>query len=314
MGIPFSLFSSSSSSPRQPLWPPCPPALWTSTTSSTSPGTPPPASTPTPPPSRPSTSPPAPPTPVGQTLISVFGIALAERLKETSLFQLPDLPTSSSCLADFQSKLSSLSPLPPRRRRLLLLRPLPLRHRQLHLRRDRFHQGLGRRLGNSTPIDTACRPDLTQLTYCDACAAAGIKVQGSLDSIGTNSSIRWLASTILYCTLPGSLISTARRAMGLSRAYFSWRLMGQPALTEAATRGLVFGVTVAGVAVGVMFCLLGLFFWYDRVWRVRRTGFDGSGPEGGVDLEESGSGSRIRPRPNTGSIWFKIRDLEEGDG
>ncbi|KAE9448695.1 hypothetical protein C3L33_19432, partial [Rhododendron williamsianum] len=44
-----------------------------------------------------------------QTLLSLFGIGLSQHLKETSLFQLPDLPTSVSCLSDFQSKLDSLS-------------------------------------------------------------------------------------------------------------------------------------------------------------------------------------------------------------
>ena len=44
-----------------------------------------------------------------QTLLSLFGIAFAQHLKETSLFQLQDLPTSVSCLSDYQTKLNSLS-------------------------------------------------------------------------------------------------------------------------------------------------------------------------------------------------------------
>lgn len=69
---------------------------------------------------------------------------------------------------------------------------------------------------------------------------------------------------------------------------------------------LVFGLTGAGVAVFVMSSLLGLYFWYDRRWRRkrRRGGFEGE-----FDLEEPGS--RPRVRPNTGSIWFKIEELEK---
>ncbi|KAK5803390.1 hypothetical protein PVK06_031035 [Gossypium arboreum] len=43
------------------------------------------------------------------SLLSIFGIGLAEHLKKTTLFQLPNLPTSVSCLHDFHSKLDFLS-------------------------------------------------------------------------------------------------------------------------------------------------------------------------------------------------------------
>ncbi|RHN77891.1 putative protein kinase RLK-Pelle-RKF3 family [Medicago truncatula] len=43
-----------------------------------------------------------------QSLLSLFGIGLAKHLKETSIFQLPDENTSTTCLQDFQLKLSSL--------------------------------------------------------------------------------------------------------------------------------------------------------------------------------------------------------------
>lgn len=44
-----------------------------------------------------------------QTLLSLYGIALAQHLKQTSLFRLPDLQTSISCLAHYQTHLNSLS-------------------------------------------------------------------------------------------------------------------------------------------------------------------------------------------------------------
>ncbi|KAF9619872.1 hypothetical protein IFM89_009654 [Coptis chinensis] len=47
-----------------------------------------------------------------QTLLILFSIGLAQHLKEISIFQLPDLPSASACILDFQSKLKSLS-LPP---------------------------------------------------------------------------------------------------------------------------------------------------------------------------------------------------------
>lgn len=44
-----------------------------------------------------------------QTLLSLFGMGLAQHLKDTSNFQLPDAASSSSCLSIFQTKLAALS-------------------------------------------------------------------------------------------------------------------------------------------------------------------------------------------------------------
>ncbi|CAA6669446.1 unnamed protein product [Spirodela intermedia] len=43
------------------------------------------------------------------TLLTLFAVGLARRLRETGRFRLPDLPTSAACLADFQSNLTALS-------------------------------------------------------------------------------------------------------------------------------------------------------------------------------------------------------------
>jgi hypothetical protein len=44
-----------------------------------------------------------------QTLLSLIGIGLAQHLKDTSTFQLPDAASSSSCLSDLKTKLAALS-------------------------------------------------------------------------------------------------------------------------------------------------------------------------------------------------------------
>lgn len=44
-----------------------------------------------------------------QTLHSVFGMGLAQHLKQTSMFYLPDVNTSSSCIANFQESLAYIS-------------------------------------------------------------------------------------------------------------------------------------------------------------------------------------------------------------
>ncbi|KAJ9687446.1 hypothetical protein PVL29_016079 [Vitis rotundifolia] len=132
------------------------------------------------------------------TLISLFSVALAQRLKETSLFRLPDVSTSQSCLLDFQSKLNSL--------------PLPNNLASSCFKPQQFVIGPNicagvqkisdwvAKLGRSTALDGNCRADLTNLTACDACVKAGFQVQSKLIEIdGKKShSTNCFYFTVLY--------------------------------------------------------------------------------------------------------------------
>ncbi|PON86629.1 Serine/threonine protein kinase [Trema orientale] len=252
--------------------------------------------------------------PCCQTLLSLYGIALAQHLKETSQFQLPDLHTSASCLDDFRSKLSSFSAA-----NALSLSdaavsycfdPLQFVITPNICARIQSSDDWVRVLGHTTALDSACRPDLTDLTYCDGCVAAGFKVQAELTSLDGNSSHArdcWYF-TILYAA--GVVNEFGPESNGAVSCIFGLSVDSHASSGSTNRTPLVFGLTGAGVAVFVMSSLLGLYFWYDRRWRRRRrSGGVGIGLEGGFDLEEPGS--RPRVRPNTGSIWFKIQELEK---
>ncbi|XP_050375573.1 probable receptor-like protein kinase At1g11050 [Argentina anserina] len=241
--------------------------------------------------------------PCCQTLLSLFGVALAQHLKETTLFQLPDLSTSNSCLLNFQSKLTSLS-LPPS------LVSYCFDPSQFVIAPNicaRIVSTLDwvSKLNGTTALDSACRSDLTDLSSCDACVAAGLKVHKQLIVIDGNSSHSrdcWYF-TILYAAgiineLGPESDGAVSCILGVSMDLVS---------SKKSNTALVFGLTGAGVAVFVMSSLLGLYFWYDRRWRNKRV--VGSRMDSGFDLDERES--RIRVRPNTGSIWFKIQDLEK---
>ncbi|CBI23773.3 unnamed protein product, partial [Vitis vinifera] len=174
------------------------------------------------------------------TLLSLFAVSLAQHLKETSLFNLPDVSTSQSCLHDFQSKLTSLP------------------------------------LANN--LASSCFDPQQFVIGPDICAG----VQNISDWAGPES------TGAMSCVLAVPLNSDE----------------GSSSKSHSA---LIFGFTGAGVAVLVMSCLLGLYFWWERKWG-KKSKRSGSGFFG-VDLEDLG-GSRPRVRPNTGSIWFKIPDLE----
>ncbi|KAL0387204.1 UNVERIFIED_CONTAM: putative receptor-like protein kinase [Sesamum radiatum] len=121
-----------------------------------------------------------------QTLLSLYGISLSQHLKKTSLFQLPDLPTSVSCLQDFQTKLTSLS-LPPSLTSLCF-DPLQFVISPNICASVQSTQDWVKKLGPSTALDSSCKTDLTDLTSCDACVAAGFQVQTDLIGIDGNKS------------------------------------------------------------------------------------------------------------------------------
>jgi serine/threonine protein kinase len=245
-----------------------------------------------------------------QSLLSLFGVALAQNLKETSLFQLPDLPTSTSCLQDFQSKLTALSlasnivsscfdPL-----QFVISRNICA---QIQTTQDWVSK-----LGSSTALDSGCRADLTVLSSCDACLSAGLQVQRDLISIDGNSSqakaLDCFYFAILYAA--GIVNKLGPESDGAVTCIFGLSLNSQAGSSSKGHSGLVFGLTGAGVAILVMSCLLGFYFWFDRSWRRKKKNALGGNLGNGYDLEELGS-SRPRVRPNTGSIWFKIEELEK---
>ncbi|KAJ9174652.1 hypothetical protein P3X46_013273 [Hevea brasiliensis] len=234
-------------------------------------------------------------------LLHLFGVGLAQHLNETSLFQLPSLNTSVSCLQDYQTKLSSLSfpddivsrcfdPME------FVLTPNLCAHVQTA--RDWVAK-----LGNSTVLDSDCRPDLVDLTSCSACVAAGFKVQSDLILIDGNKShaTDCFYFTVLYAA--GIVNEFGPESDGAVTCIFGLDLVSNTDSSNKGHSALVFGLTGAGVAILVMSSLLGLYFWYDEK---RRKKNNSSFPS---DLEEQGS--RPRLRPNTGSTWFKIHDLEK---
>lgn len=238
--------------------------------------------------------------PCCQTLLQLFGIALAQHLKETSLFQLPNLPTSTSCLNNFQTKLSSLSL--PSNIVPYCFDPFQFVITPNICARIESSKDWVSNLNQTTVLDSACRPDLTDNTYCDNCVRAGYQVLSLLTRIdGNNSHSKdCFYFTILYAA--GVVNEFGPESNGAVSCIFGITFNSQVGSSDNSRTPLVFGLTGAGVAIIVMSCLLGLYFWYDRRWRRRVQ-------ESHFNMEETGS--RPRMRPNTGSIMFKIQELEK---
>ncbi|KAJ0010160.1 hypothetical protein Pint_33119 [Pistacia integerrima] len=241
--------------------------------------------------------------PCCQSLLSLFGVALAEHLKETSLFNLPDVNTSIACMQDYQSKLSSLSL--PDNLVSLCFDPLQFVITPNVCASIVTIKDWEGHLGKSTQLDLSCKRDLTDLSFCDACVNAGYRVQSQLIAIDGNRThaIDCFYFTVLYAA--GMVNEFGPESDGALSCIFGLSLNSQVGFTNSRHSALVFGLTGAGVAIFVMTGMLGLYFWWDKKLRRR---FYSTRLDSGYSLEEQGS--RLKFRPNTGSIWFKIQDLE----
>ncbi|KAG8474607.1 hypothetical protein CXB51_031238 [Gossypium anomalum] len=112
--------------------------------------------------------------------------ALAEHLKETNLFQLPNFPTFVSCLDDFQSKLDLLSL--PNGVVSLCFEPTQFVITLDLCAEIQTTKDWVAKLGQSTMLDQGCKADLGDLTACDTCLRAGNEVHSRLMAIDGNRS------------------------------------------------------------------------------------------------------------------------------
>lgn len=231
--------------------------------------------------------------PCCQTLISLYGIAFAERLEATNFFQLPNLETSISCLHNFQSKLNALSLSPDLTS--FCFDPLQFVISSNVCASIQTTQDWVKTLGPSTVLDSACRPDLTDLTACDACLAAAFQVQSQLIRIDGNKShsVACFYFAVLYAS--GIVNEFGPQSNAAISCIFNLQIK-----SKKDHSSLIFGLTGASVAVLVISVFLGLYLWWAKKRRRGGQSFD----LGSEEME-----SRPRRRPSTVSIWFKIDEL-----
>ncbi|CAI9764551.1 unnamed protein product [Fraxinus pennsylvanica] len=234
-----------------------------------------------------------------QTLLSLYGLGLSQHLKETSLFQLPNLPTSVSCLEDFQSKLNSL--FLPQNLTSICFDPLQFVITPNICASIESTEDWSKKLGPFTILDSACKPDLTDLTQCDACLAAGLRVQTDLIAVDGNKShsTECFYFAVLYAA--GIVNEFGPESTGALTCIFGLSIDSDKGSSSKRHLALVFGLTGAGVAILLMSCLLGMYLWWNRRRMEKHDGIN-SGEE---EME-----SRSRKRPTTVAICFGVVVLE----
>ncbi|KAK8946929.1 putative receptor-like protein kinase [Platanthera zijinensis] len=231
-----------------------------------------------------------------QTLLSVLGIGLAQRLRATSLFRLTSVASSAACLAYFQSQLSALS-LPSS----LVSACFPSPERFVINRN--FCDGIlslsdwTKTLGPSTAIDSACAHDLMDLTRCDACLSAGFQVSSQLTALDGNTSH---ATNCFYLTVVYA--AGIANSFGPDDPHSASCILGlpislsslPPISSSPPSRAAVYASSSAAAAFLLISVTLGLYLWRSR--KQRKTT------------------AATPATPNTGSIWFDIRELEKSTG
>lgn len=238
-----------------------------------------------------------------QTLLSVFGISFAERLRDTGFFRLPDTATSASCLSVYQSKLSS-SPL-----------SLSSNLTSSCFNPDQFvitsnycagiqtEQDWVKKLGNSTVLNDACESNLNDLSKCSSCLTAGINVGSNLTAMDGNNSHaqNCFYLTVVYAAgvvnLQGPMYPpTAGCIFGLA--------LSKGTSSSGSNHTVVIASSIsASILFVILVSVLGLLL-FRKSKRRKKTLLEGE-IEGGFD------GKLSYPRPNTGATFFDIKELNK---
>ncbi|XP_057973821.1 probable receptor-like protein kinase At1g11050 [Malania oleifera] len=243
-----------------------------------------------------------------QSLLSLFGMGLAQHLKDTSLFQLPDANSSSSCLSIFQSQIAALSIDPS-------LVPQCFSNTAQFVTNTSSCVGIEnkqdwiKKIGETTELDQSCRSgDMVQqgLTWCSACLDAGLKVTSQLVASDPKHSTKCFYFTILYAAgivnefgPKDERTATCIMGLPLSSSTKPDRESSNGTSNRNNLLKLVFGAL--GVLVGVLIAIGILFFVYrKRLVKKRQQALH----------EEFVNGVRARVKPNTGATWFGIAELE----
>lgn len=237
-----------------------------------------------------------------QTIRSVFGMGLAQYLKETSMFYLPNSDSASACISDFRATMSSM-PIPE------FSVPLCLNSTNEFVRNSSSCAGIltvtdwREKLGASASgMNSSCNGDLTGLTKCGSCLDAGMKVTSQLVSLDPNStkcfyfSVLYAAGVVNTYGPKDPRVAACILGMPLSKSADTKK--GSQKLSRETILKLVFGFlgSVLGICVAV-----GLFILYRR-WDMRR--------KENVMHERYVSSMKSQILPSMGAKWFHITELE----
>ncbi|EEF42105.1 kinase, putative [Ricinus communis] len=235
------------------------------------------------------------------TLLSLFGMGLAQHLRETSMFQLANATAQASCLSDFQAKLGAMSiesSLVP----TCFDNPNQFVANASSCVGINTTQDWTEKVGPMTTLQTSCKGDVSGLTQCSSCLEAGQKVTSQLTSIDPNTTSKCFYFTCLYA-------AAIVNEFGPMNASTAGCILGLPLTGSAINNSsksskkdkllkLVFGFI--GAVLGALIAF-GVIIWYRRYDKKRKLN---------ASHEEYVSSFRASVLPNSGAKWFHFSELE----
>ncbi|KAK7377435.1 hypothetical protein VNO80_02860 [Phaseolus coccineus] len=233
-----------------------------------------------------------------ETLRSVFAIGLAELLKDTSIFYLPDANTSSTCLHDFTLRLSALS---IHQNMVPFCFPNPTRFvfNSSACAGIRTIQDWTKKVGPDTPFNSTCNRDLKDNTRCRLCYDAASTLTSKLSTIDPDADpIKCFYYIVLYAAAVvnpyGTTdVSTTSCILGLEHSVV---VQGSSHREEVWKLGFA----LLGVVIGVVLAFVMIVAY--RKWDKRR--------RQSVYHREIENKVRACVLPNAGVKWFHVAELE----
>ncbi|XP_030545165.1 probable receptor-like protein kinase At1g11050 [Rhodamnia argentea] len=233
-----------------------------------------------------------------QTLLSLFGVGLAQYLRETSMFRLPNLTASSSCLSEFGTRLAARS-VPAS------WVPLCFNSSARFVVNASSCDGIASvqdwtaRVGPMSPLDTSCKGDLTG-TRCSQCVEAGLQVSSRLSSLDPNSTDCFYF-TVLYAAgivneLGPTDETTANCILGLPISSTANKDSDRSSEKNVLKLVAIF----LGALMGVLLAIAVIALHRNRQREKKRN----------APHEEFINSFRSSVLPNSGAKWFRISELE----
>eukprot|EP00253_Pinus_taeda_P033303 PITA_33303 len=156
-----------------------------------------------------------------------------------------------------------------------------------------------RKLG-ITPLDSACKGDLSYLAACQACKDSGDLVERELVKMYTNLTTLVTSKICYYFTcLHAARVANEFGPKTQSTAQCVLRLP----FVQTMSRGQVMAYCVMGAAAALLICALGLLYCLWARKRSRKVE-----PRGFARRNEEHLKSSVKP--NTGAVWFDIEEIK----
>jgi Protein kinase domain/SPARK len=225
------------------------------------------------------------------------------RLRNTGFFRLPDTATSASCMSVYQSKLSS-SPL-----------SLSPNLTSSCFTPDQFvitsnfcagiqtEEDWVKKLGNTTVLNDACESNLNDLSKCSSCVNAGFSVSSNLTAMDGNTSH---ATPCFYLTVvyaAGIVNVQGPLYPPTANCIFGLGLSNTTSSSGSNHTAIVASSVSASILFVILVSLIGLLL-FRKSKRRKKMSLEGE-IEGGLE------GKLSYRRPNTGAIFFDIKELNK---